>query len=127
MGVWRRLDQLEMTRPGDLDAYVRQAVLNRIRDEARRVERAPDLLPIDDRFPSSRISPLEEAIGQEAWSKYRSALGTLPEAERELIVARLEYGYSYEEVATLLGKPSPHAARMAVKRALAHLVKLVDA
>jgi RNA polymerase sigma-70 factor (ECF subfamily) len=73
------------------------------------------------------MSPLEEAIGREAWEKYRKALGQLPTAERELIVSRLEYGYSYEEVATLFGKPSPHAARMAVNRALTRLLTLVDA
>jgi RNA polymerase sigma-70 factor (ECF subfamily) len=56
-------------------------------------------------------SPLEEAIGGEAIERYQAALTKLPESDRDAIVGRLELGLSYDELAELLGKPSPDAAR----------------
>jgi DNA-directed RNA polymerase specialized sigma24 family protein len=38
--------------------------------------------------------------------RYERALQQLSEADREAIVGRLELGYSYEELAEALGKPS---------------------
>ena len=40
---------------------------------------------------------------------------------RDLIVARVEMGLSYEEIAEELGKPTGNAARMAIARALLRL------
>ena len=55
--------------------------------------------------------------------QYEGALGRLSEPEREAIVARIEMGHGYEEIARALGKPSPDAARMAVSRALVRLAE----
>jgi DNA-directed RNA polymerase specialized sigma24 family protein len=41
--------------------------------------------------------------------------------DREAIVARVELGQSWEEVAAMLDKPSPAAARVATQRALVRL------
>ena len=38
-----------------------------------------------------------------------------------MIIARVEMGYSYEELAEALGKPTPEAARKAARRALVRL------
>jgi RNA polymerase sigma-70 factor (ECF subfamily) len=65
---------------------------------------------------------LEEAIGGEAIERYQAALMKLPESDRDAIVGRLELGLSYDELAELLGKPSPDAARKAAQRALVRLV-----
>jgi RNA polymerase sigma-70 factor (ECF subfamily) len=43
--------------------------------------------------------------------------------ERDAIVARIEMGYSYEEMAEALGKPTADAARKAAQRALVRLVE----
>jgi len=43
--------------------------------------------------------------------------------EREAIVARIELGYTHEELAGMLGKPSANAARMAVERAIVRLAR----
>jgi len=58
--------------------------------------------------------------------KYRAALERLRPLDRQAIVARLEWQLSYEEVATLLNKPTAAAARVAVTRALASLIKAMD-
>src|ERR1041384_323518 len=58
----KRIDRFESRHEGALQAYLRQAVVNRIRDEVRRARRspAPDLL--DDNAADPGASPLEEAI-----------------------------------------------------------------
>ncbi len=44
----KRIDQFESRHEGALQAYLRQAILNRIRDEVRRTKRSPVATPLDD-------------------------------------------------------------------------------
>jgi RNA polymerase sigma-70 factor (ECF subfamily) len=125
LGVWRRLDHLDVTSPGDLEAYLRQAARNRILDEARRAARTPGVEPLDSNQPAAGLLPDEMAIGDEAIRRYRTALSQLSADERACLVARIELGYSYEETALLLDKASPAAARMAVNRAHQRLIDLL--
>jgi RNA polymerase sigma-70 factor, ECF subfamily len=122
--VLQALKHLRHFRPqheGALQAYLRQAVMNRIRDELRRFHRRPVSTELPENMPDTAVSPLEEAIGREAIERYEAALATLREEERAAIVARIELGHTYEEVAAALGKPSPDAARVAVSRAVVRL------
>lgn len=118
-----RIGAFEPRHPGALQAYLRQAVVNRIRDEIRRRGRVPAPAELDDNEPDLGASPLEAAIGLEAVERYEAALARLRPDEREAIVARVEMDFGYEEVARALGKPSPDAARMAVSRALVRLAE----
>jgi DNA-directed RNA polymerase specialized sigma24 family protein len=68
-------------------------------------------------------SPLDEAIGVETLERYETALGRLKPEEREAIIGRVEFGQSYAELATSLGKSSPDAVRMVVTRALVRLAE----
>lgn len=122
----QRLDQFESRHEGALQAYLRQAVLNQIRDEARRVVRHPAPTELDEAQPSPEASPLDIAVGREGVERYEAALQRLRPADREAIVGRIELQYDYEELATLLGKPNANAARVAVTRALARLVEQMD-
>jgi RNA polymerase sigma-70 factor (ECF subfamily) len=121
--VVRRLDGFEPRREGAFQGYVRQSLLNRIRDEARRVTRRKPAEPLEDGHKANDPSPLEEAIGQEALERYEAAMARLRPDDREAIVARIELGLPYPEVAEVLGKPSVPAAHMAVSRALVRLAK----
>jgi RNA polymerase sigma-70 factor (ECF subfamily) len=98
-------------------------VLNRIRNELRRKGRQPHATDLDGIDVQSVESPLEQAIGREAVEGYERALQRLRAEEREAIIARVEMGYSYEELAEALGKPTPDAARKAAQRALVRLVE----
>ena len=122
----RRLDQFESRHEGALQAYLRQAVLNRIRDEARRFSRRPPAAELSDAHPSDSASPLDIAIGRQGVARYEAALQRLRPADREAIIGRLELQYDYQELATILGKPSANAARVAVTRALARLMEHFD-
>ena len=122
----RRLDQFESRHEGALQAYLRQAVLNRIRDEARKYSRRPAATELTDSQPAEAASPLDIAIGREGVERYEAALQKLRPADREAIVGRLELQYDYKELAVLLGKPNANAARVAVTRALARLMEQFD-
>src|SRR5437764_74539 len=73
--------------------------------------------------PAQDASTLELAIGSEALDRYEAALHRLKPNERELIVARCELDFSAAEIATIFGKGSADAARMAVARALVRLAE----
>jgi RNA polymerase sigma-70 factor (ECF subfamily) len=109
-----------------LQAYLRQAISNHIRDEIRKV----NARPVGGELPENQVdpgpSPLERVIGRERLDRYDAALAKLRPIEREAIVARLELQQSYEEVALALGKPSADAARMQVARAVRNLIKAMN-
>ena len=121
--TFKRIGEFEPRRVGALQAYLRQAILNRIRDELRRKGRRPDATDLDDNDVQSASSPLEEAIGHEAIERYEQALARLKPEEREAIIARVELGYSYQDLAEALGKPTADAARKAARRALVRLAE----
>lgn len=118
-----RLKEFQAKHPGALQAYLRQAVANHIRDEIRKAAVRPAAAVADSQHPDPGPSPLEQAIGHEAFERYEAALATLRPSDREAIVARVELQQSYEEVAIALDKPSANAARVAVARAVKNLVK----
>jgi RNA polymerase sigma factor (sigma-70 family) len=121
----RRLETFEFRHDGALQAYLRHAVMNRIRDECRRVAVRPRVDLIDEQLPGRGVSPLEAAIGQEGVTKYEAALQRLRDEDRQAIIGRVEMGYSYQELALMLGKPSPDAARVVVSRALVKLAEIL--
>jgi RNA polymerase sigma factor (sigma-70 family) len=121
--TFKRIGGFESRGVGALQAYLRQAVLNRIREELRRKGRKPGATDLGDVEDDSADSPLEEAIGREAVERYERALARLKTEEREAIIARVEMGFTYEELAEALGKPTPDAARKAAQRALVRLAE----
>jgi RNA polymerase sigma-70 factor (ECF subfamily) len=121
--TFQKIETFEIRGEGALYAYLRQVVLNRIRDELRRARRRPAMEELDPEVEDRGRSPLEEAIGQQAVERYERALSALRPEDREAVVARIELGYTHEEVARLLGKPSANAARMTVERAIVQLAR----
>jgi RNA polymerase sigma factor (sigma-70 family) len=116
----RNLGSFEPQREGALLGYLRRSLLNRIRDRFRYAARHPTY-ELNDTFVDAGDSPLDFAIGEENRRRYEEALGRLTPGDREAIVGRLELGYSYEQLALVLKKPTPGAARVAVRRALIRL------
>ena len=114
----RRLHHLDPVKYPSIQPYMRQAVLNLIRDEARRAGRAPESVPLDGVDVIYQTSPADRLFGQSALRTYREAMKALTPAQRDCIVARIHRGLSYEEIAKRLRRPSADAARVAVGRAL---------
>lgn len=119
--AFRKIESIDIHREGALQAYLRQALLNRIRMEIRRVRRRPVGNVLESGVEANAPSPLEEAIGQQAIDAYERALEALRQTDRELVVARVEFGFTNEELARAFDKPSANAARMALQRALLRL------
>ena len=115
------LDRFEPRHVGAMQAYLRQSVINRIRDEVRRIGRNPPPYELQDVHESDQTTPLEAAIRSEAYEHYREALSRLGAKDREMIVARIEVQWSLPEIAHRFGMRTVDAARMAVGRAVKKL------
>ena len=125
--TFKRIEVFQPRHQGALEAYLRQALMNRVRDEVRRVGRRGVTAEIVvDAHADSAASPLEEAIGQQALERYEAALARLRPEEREVVIARVELGQSYQQIAEGHAKASADAARMAVSRALVRLAEEMD-
>ena len=119
--VLARLDTFEPRHVEAMQAYLRMSVINRIRDEIRRVGRRPESVELTEEPPSDVMSPFEAVIREEAYERYRAALQRLRPRDREMVVARVEVQWSIPEIAHRFGMPSFDAARVAVSRSLKRL------
>jgi len=119
-----RLDELELRRPGSMLAYLRTVLLNAIRREIRRPEH---------RNPRGTLQQAEAASfagGDPKTSRdldllldYERALGLLKPETREAVILRMEFGFSYAEIAAALNRSSADAVRMLISRALLRLAE----
>lgn len=121
LAAMRRLDAFDARHQGALQAYLREAVMNRIRDVMRQRQRRPDQTALPEQLASEQTSPLEQLIGSENLARYEAAVQRLEPSDREAIIGRIELEYSYAELAVVLNKPTADAARMAVTRAMKRL------
>jgi RNA polymerase sigma-70 factor (ECF subfamily) len=123
--TFRRIDKVELRGEGALQAYLHRAVVNRIRDEMRRVARRP-IDNIDDAeslLPASDASAFDHVMDAENEARYKRALAMLSDDERALVVGRMELDYTYEQLAVMSRRPTAAAARMAVRRAVIKLAE----
>jgi RNA polymerase sigma factor (sigma-70 family) len=122
-----RMNVFQNRGDGALAAYLRRAVINGLRDEIRRVKRQPEMVTLDAAGPDKSrrrtgpVSPLARAMGDQHLEDYRCALARLKPGDRAAIVGRTRMGYTYRELARILGKPTPEAARKTTARALLRL------
>ena len=123
LGTFKNFERFDNRGEWALQAYLRRAVTNRVSSELERVRSRPRHEDLPESIASRGFSPLQEALGAEVFERYDAALQELSEPEREGVIARVELGCSYQEVAFLLDKSSEDAARMAVARALARLAE----
>lgn len=123
LGTLKRLDYFEPQCEGALIGYLRRSLINRVRDQFRVAARRPGAVPLDDEQPDTGDSPLTVAARREDRMRYQRALRRLRALDQRAIVARLDLSYSYEQLALVLDKPTPEAARLAVRRALSRLAE----
>ena len=120
--TFKRLDTFEYQAEGGLHAYLRQVLLNRIREELRKANRRPVSVELDDETTDAAPTPFDAAVGRRTRAQYEAALQRLRIEEREALIGRLEWGLSYKELANALGKPTAEAARKSAQRALVRLL-----
>ncbi len=125
LGTFKRIERFEHRTVGALQAYLREAVMNRIRDLIRSSRRRGITVELKDDLPLQDLSPLEVAIRAEKSERFLKALQALSPADRQVIVWRIELGYTVSEISERLGK-SKAAAGMTVSRALQRLSKVLQ-
>jgi len=121
MRALKHIDHFEHEGSGSFLAYLRQILLNQVRDEVRRLTRRPESAEIDPELADvDAPSPVERLVGAERLHAYETALAKLPRRQQGLVVMRLEFGMSYPEIAAETGS-TPDAVRVMVARALVQL------
>lgn len=123
MRALNNLEDFEPRRQGAFLAYLRHILMNAVREEIRRTGRHnPERLRRHNGRMSA-TSALENALGEETVDAYEQALEQLSPARREVVILRLEFNLSFQEIAAETGAPSADAARMQVSRALLELAQ----
>ncbi len=122
----KHLGKFEPRHPGAFLAYLRQILLNEIRQELRRVARRPGRGGMPGEGAATEPSPLEQLVGKETLAAYDAALLQLPEQQRQAVILRLELGFRHAQIAEMLGSPSVNAARMTVYRGLLRLSEVMN-
>jgi len=101
--------------------YLRRIFLNLVRDELRREARQPETTELFDLEGDVVPDALDLLLGRESRRRYRTALLSLPVRTRAALIARLEQGAPYGDIARRLGAPSEGAARALVARGVRSL------
>jgi RNA polymerase sigma-70 factor (ECF subfamily) len=123
----RNLDTFQAVGASGFQHYLRMAIANAVRDEVRNAHRRPGHSPLPPSWPCEEPSPLERAIGRQRLARYEAALARLTGEECEAVIARFEFGFTHDELAVALGKPSADAARKLCARAIQRLLAAMDA
>ncbi len=123
MRALNAIEEFTPQREGAFLAFLRRILLNAMRDHVRRSFRRPDGEEFDEEKPGDNPSAVEKMVGIETVADYESALSHLSDQQRETVILRLEFGYSYTEIAQATDQPSADAARMMVRRATKKLAK----
>lgn len=120
-----RVEQFQPRHEGAFLAYLRTTLINNLRHEVRRSQRHPS---VGAALPGDPVgdSLLALHAGREVLLDYERALERLPTERREAVILRVEFGFSYEEIAAAMDRPSADAARMLVGRALAELAGMLQ-
>ena len=123
LSAFRRLDRFEHRGEGAFLAYLRQILLNSVRDGLRRARVRPRQTTIDEQLPDRAPSALEQVIGRERVARFERALARLDPGPREAIILRVEFRFSHQQIAEAMGKTNADAARKTVARAMVALAK----
>ena len=121
-----RLHTFEPRRVGAMQAYLRRSVINKIRDEIRRVSRRPIPTELPDTIPAEGETPEEITIRKQKYACFRAALRHLRSKDRDLIIARMEGQWTIDEIKQSFGFGTIAATRMAVSRAQRRLIELLE-
>ncbi len=126
MRALNNIEQFEPRREGAFLAYLRHITLNAIREEIRNTKSKPVKFELHDEITDPARAVIENANERQAMDLYEAALASLSENHREVVILRMEFGYTYPEIAAAMQKGSANAVRMLTSRALVNLVKAMS-
>lgn len=119
-------DRFESSGSGAFLAYLRQILLNEVRHEIRGKRRhGGEHLNVDDlSLADDTRSALELLVTEQRMQAYENALATLERRQQELIVLRIEFGLSWQEISQEVGA-SADSVRMMVTRAVQRMAEAI--
>ncbi len=116
--AFKNIKNIKANRPGAFFTYLRTIFINQIKQELRKNK--PFQLSITQSSHEHQLAyenDLNTLIG------YDEALSRLADEESEAIILRMEFGFSYQEIADLMKRPSANATRMYISRTLVKMAK----
>lgn len=116
----QRIGKFESKGAGAFLAYLRKIFINCINESVKKPNNSYD---IDD-FLNNRTDFSTE-VDLDEFLLYENALDKLNEQDKLSVILRIEFGFTYAEIAHEMGKASDDAARMFVNRALAKMAKFI--
>ena len=117
------IDTFEPQYPGAFLVYLRRCVINEVSNQVRKANRRPSTGLTDD-IVSSEPSPDEEYKGTRVRECYEHALTKMSDEDQQIIIEKVEMGFSYGEIAAM-HHVQVNAARMRVARALVRLAEVM--
>ncbi|MCB1581428.1 MAG: RNA polymerase sigma factor [Marinicella sp.] len=119
MLAFKNIENIKAERPGAFFTYLRTIFLNQIKQELRKNK--PFQLSITQ-CSDERKMAYERDLN--TLIAYDEALEKLSEEENEAVILRMEFGFSHQEIAEMMQRPSANSTRMFISRAL---VKVAEA
>lgn len=122
LNALNKLDGFVPKHEGAFLAYLRKILLNNIRMEIRRISSQKSQTDKKANIHNEdQASALDIAIGSEMVEQYERALLKLTTQAREIVILRVEFGFSYPEIAVAMECTSANTARMLCSRSLMKL------
>jgi RNA polymerase sigma-70 factor (ECF subfamily) len=104
--VASKLGQGLYSEQGRFESWLFRITMNRVRDEGRRVRRQHTFSDSEARLEVVAAPAMAGARdSRDSMEALRRAIGTLPEADREIIELRHHGGMSFKQIAELLDEP----------------------
>ena len=120
------LDHIEKFEPqfaGAFLVYMRRCVINEVSNQLRKANRRPSTGLTDD-IVSSEPGPDKEYDATRIQECYELALSKMSDEDQQIIIEKVEMGFSYTEIAAM-HHIQVNAARMRVARALVRLAEVM--
>jgi RNA polymerase sigma factor (sigma-70 family) len=124
--LFRALNPMERFEPrheGAFWAYLCRIAQHQIVDQCRKADRRPERVELGDDQVGSGPSPLDLAIGRDNLRRFEEALDRLSEDWATAIRLKLEFQFTYVEIASAMGLVTENAARLLVQRAMKRLAR----
>lgn len=118
--MFSKIDELQAKRPGAFFCYLRSIFLNRLKEEFRKNRPLHESMT---QFPEETQQNIQKQL--DVFLDYDNALSALSESEREVVVMRLDFGLSYQEIAEMTERKTANAARMYVQRSVHKLAEVM--
>lgn len=115
----RAKEQIKANNAGAFFCYLRTVFINQIKQELRKNKMFQ--VALTTQFTQAEKMSYEEDLN--SLIAYDHAIDRLSDQEKELVVMRVEFGLTHQDIADLTDKNSADAVRVSIKRAL---VKLGD-